>query len=70
MSDLVAVARFFHLMCKAILNGLLWGKSSKLIMLGDILIYFGVVESNGCGMLHLHMLIWVRGNLSFAHLCD
>jgi hypothetical protein len=70
MSDPVAVARFFHSTCKAILDGLLRGKSSELGALGDVSNYFGVVESNGRGMLHLHTLIWVRGNLGFAHLRD
>jgi hypothetical protein len=59
MLDLVTITRFFHSTCKAILDGLLWGKSGELSMLGDILNYFGVVESNGHGMLHLYTLIWV-----------
>jgi hypothetical protein len=29
-----------------------------------------VVEANGRGMLHLHSLLWVRGNTAFTTLCD
>jgi hypothetical protein len=69
-SDPVAVARFFHTTCKAILDGLLGSKPDERGILGDISNYFGVVESNGCGMLHLHVLVWARGNLDFLHLRD
>lgn len=69
-ADPVAVARFFHYTCKGVLDGLLGGKPSKAGVLGDISNYFGVVESNGRGMLHLHALVWVRGNLGFAQLRD
>lgn len=34
---------------------------------GDASNHFGVVETNGRGMLHLHTLIWVRGNLGLRH---
>jgi hypothetical protein len=66
----VAVARFFHCTCKAVLDGLLGSKSTDIGILGDISNYFGVVESNGRGMLHLHTLVWVRGNLGFIRLRD
>lgn len=39
-------------------------------ILGDVSNYFGVVESNGRGMLHLHTLVWLRGNLGFSQLRD
>jgi hypothetical protein len=57
-SDPVAVAQFFHTTCKAILDGLLGSKPGETGILGDISNYFGVVESNGRGMLHLHALVW------------
>jgi hypothetical protein len=37
-------------------------------ILGDVLTYFGVVESNGRGMLHLHAFVWLRGNVDFLNL--
>jgi hypothetical protein len=69
-SDPVAVARFFHYTCKAVLDGLLGSKPADMGILGDVSNYFGVVESNGRGMLHLHTLVWMRGNLGFNQLRD
>jgi hypothetical protein len=67
-SNPVAVARFFHHTCTAVLDGLLGSKSADVGILGDVSNYFGVVESNGRGMLHLHTLVWLRGNLGFSQL--
>jgi hypothetical protein len=69
-SDPVAVARFFHCTCRAILDGLIGTKPAHHGIFGEVSNYFGVVESNGRGMLHLHAMIWVRGNLRFMHLRD
>ncbi|KAJ5318263.1 hypothetical protein N7476_004683 [Penicillium atrosanguineum] len=69
-SDPVAVARFFHYTCKAVLDGLLCSKTTDIGILGEVSNYFGVVESNGRGMLHLHTLVWVRGNLDFIRIRD
>lgn len=65
-SDPAAVARFFHHTCKAVLDGLLGSKPAEIGILGDVSNYFGVVESNGRGMLHLHALVWLLGNLGFS----
>jgi hypothetical protein len=67
-SNPVTIARFFHYTCRAILDGLLRSKPSEPGILGDVSNYFGVVKSNGRGMLHLHALIWLIGNLNFIHL--
>ncbi|CEO59600.1 hypothetical protein PMG11_04272 [Penicillium brasilianum] len=67
-SDPAAVARFFHYTCKAVLDGLLGSKPNDIGILGDVSNYFGVVETNGRGMLHLHALVWLRGNLGFIEL--
>jgi len=37
-------------------------------ILGDVSNHYGVVETNGRGMLHLHALVWVRGNFGFKTL--
>ena len=37
-------------------------------ILGHISNHFGVVETNGRGMLHMHALIWATGNLDFPTL--
>ncbi|KAI1829024.1 hypothetical protein DTO027I6_10052 [Penicillium roqueforti] len=65
-SNPVAVAQFFHHTCKGILDGLLRSESGGIGIFGDVSNYFGVVETNGRGMLHLHTLVWVRGNLRFT----
>jgi hypothetical protein len=48
-SDPVAVARFFHSRCKAVLDGLLGSNPNNFGIFGDVSNYFGVVESNGRG---------------------
>ena len=40
----------------------------RLEYLGEASTYFGAVETNGCGMLHLHCLVWLAGNLDFFDL--
>jgi helitron helicase-like protein len=63
-----AVAQFFHHTCKAVLEDLLATKSGGTGILGDVSNYFGVVETNGRGILHLHFLVWLRGNLGSSTL--
>jgi hypothetical protein len=53
----MAVAQFFHYMCKVVLDGLLVTQSNRPSILGDVSNYFGIVETNGQGMLYLHALI-------------
>jgi hypothetical protein len=69
-SNPVAVAEFFHHICKAILNGLFATNTGRIGILGDLSNHFAVVETNGRGMLHLHGLAWVKGNLAFTSLRD
>jgi hypothetical protein len=52
-SNPVAVAQFFHNTCSALFTGLLGSNCEHMGVLGDI--SNGVVESNGRGMLHLHV---------------
>ena len=67
-SNPVTVAEFFHHVCKAIFDGLLASNTGYVGILGDVSNHYGVVETNGRGMLHLHALVWVRGNLGFRTL--
>lgn len=62
----VAIATFFDEICKAIFDHLLAAGSSESGLFGPMSIYFGTVETNGRGMLHLHCLVWLKGmtNLS------
>jgi Helitron helicase-like domain at N-terminus len=65
ISNPVAVVRFFHNMCSALFTGLLGSDCEHMGVLGDISNHYGVVESNGRGMLHLHALVWAKGNVDF-----
>ncbi|KAJ5215209.1 uncharacterized protein N7498_001616 [Penicillium cinerascens] len=67
-SNPVAVASFFHHVCTAVLEGLFASGSDHIGILGDISNHYGVVETNGRGMLHLHAMVWLKGNLAFADL--
>ncbi len=65
----VAIATFFHETCRGIFNYLLRAGSSNGGLFGPVSAYFGTVESNGRGMLHLHCLVWLKGLSSFSNLC-
>jgi hypothetical protein len=64
----VTVAQFFHAICTGIFNALFRAGTGEDGILGNILNYFGVVETNGRGMLYLHCLIWLEGNIGFQNL--
>ena len=59
----VATAKFFHILITNILNILLVGG-----VLGPIKAYFGTVESQGRGSLHLHLLAWLNHDMKPADL--
>ncbi len=59
----VAIAKFFHIICDAILMSLFDVGQTEGGLLGPILNYFNTVEMNGHGMLHLHCLVWLKGIL-------
>lgn len=58
VSNPVAVAKYFNYLIEAILSTLIMGG-----ILGPTDSYFGTVESQGRGSLHLHMLIWLAHKL-------
>ena len=64
--DPYAAARFFHFTIKTILETLFGVKvsnqrvHSKPGTFGHVTGYFGVVESQGRGSLHLHLLLWLK----------
>ena len=51
----VATAKFFHCLIKSILKFFVIGG-----VLGPTKAYFGIVENQGRGSLHLHLLIWLN----------
>jgi hypothetical protein len=57
----VATAKFFHVLITNILNIMIVGG-----VLGPIKAYFGTVESQGRGSLHLHLLIWLNHDMKPA----
>ncbi len=57
----VAVAKLFHIICDAIFMSLFGVGQTKGGLLGPISNYFGTVETNSCGMLQLHCLVWLKG---------
>ena len=67
-SNPITVAQFFYYVCKSVLHGFIASNMGEVSILGDVVNYYGVVETNGRGMLHIHVLIWVQGNLDFRML--
>lgn len=65
-SDPYAAAKFFHFLINTIFETLFQIKSTKyqvksgMGILGRVAAYFGTVESQGRGTLHLHLLIWLK----------
>jgi hypothetical protein len=59
----VATAKFFNCLIKSILKCLVLGG-----VLGPTKAYFGTVESQGRGSLHLHLLIWLKHEYTPAQL--
>jgi hypothetical protein len=66
-SDPYAAAKFFHFTIKTVLETLFgvrvtdYQVISEMGILGRVKAYFGAVESQGRGTLHLHMLIYLEG---------
>jgi hypothetical protein len=65
--DPYAAAKFFHFVIRAVLRTLFqitvtqYKVKSKMGVLGEVSAYFGTVESQGRGSLHIHMLLWLKG---------
>ena len=64
--DPYAAAKFFHFLIKTVLETLFkievtpYQIRSRKGIYGCVSAYFGVVESQGCGTLHLHIIIWLK----------
>lgn len=65
-NDPYAAAKFFHFMIATILETLFQVRvttaqvKAKLGVFGYVSAYFGTVESQGRGTLHLHLLVWLK----------
>ncbi len=64
----VAVAQFFEAICTGILKRLLAAGSTGEGLRGPVSTYYGTVETNGRGMLHLHCLVGLHGAFHLADL--
>ncbi|KIK18505.1 hypothetical protein PISMIDRAFT_49248, partial [Pisolithus microcarpus 441] len=66
-ADPYAAAKFFHFMLKTIIHTLFGITATPHQLLhnkgvfGTVNAYFSVVESQGRGSLHMHMLLWLKG---------
>jgi hypothetical protein len=64
--DPYAAAKFFHLIIKVVLETLFgitagpFNVTSEIGVVGRVAAYFGVVESQGRGSLHLHLLLYLK----------
>ena len=67
-SNPAAVAEFFHHICNALFDDLLRSGTDELGILGKVSGHYGVVETNGRGMFHIHSLVWLAGNFMFEEL--
>jgi hypothetical protein len=72
--DPVASADFFHTLIKAILDYMVGSSqhsrspNRRFGVLGNINSYYGTIESQGRGSLHLHLLVWIRHAPSHSEL--
>jgi len=67
-SNPVAVAEFFHYLCNSLFLELLRSGTDTCGILGKVAAHYGVVETNGRGMFHIHSLIWLSGNFTLDEL--
>ncbi|KAF8809589.1 hypothetical protein BYT27DRAFT_7209910 [Phlegmacium glaucopus] len=60
-SDPYASAKFFHFLIETILEALFGITKRQEGIFGIVKSYVGTVEAQGCGSLHLHLLLWLDG---------
>jgi hypothetical protein len=66
----VAGARFFHFMVETFITDVLGVDATHRGLYGDTAGYYGTVEQQGRLTLHLHMLLWIRGNINPQEMRD
>jgi hypothetical protein len=73
-ADPYAAAKFFHFVIAVLLEelfGIVTYRRGTQVMqnggiFGNVASYIGMVEAQGRGMLHLHMIVWLVGSLTSA----
>jgi hypothetical protein len=63
-------AQFFDEMMKGFLDIIVHYDKEGGGLFGVTETYYGMVEAQGRGTLHCHMLLWIQGNPSPQELCD
>ena len=66
--DPVAAAQFFNIVIDAFTTYLLGYNQTDGGIFGQIAGYFGCIEEQGTGTLHIHMLVWLHGFVSRSKL--
>ena len=64
----VGCSLFFHHIVSEILNNLC--STNQTGIFGDIAAYYGMVETQGRGTLHIHILLWIKNDLPKLQLFD
>lgn len=67
--NLVVVAKFFYETCTNIFDYLLIAGLTHGGLFSLVSIFFGMVETNSWGMLHLHCLVWLKGMSNLVIFC-
>ena len=60
----VAGARFFHFMVELFIGDVLGIGANHQGLYGEVATYYGTVEQQGRLALHLHSVVWLKGNLT------
>lgn len=58
--NLIAVAKFFHIICKMVLLSLFVSECHDGGLLRLVSTYFGMVETNSRNMFYLYYLVWLK----------
>jgi hypothetical protein len=66
----VAGTRFFHFMVETFITEVLGVNVNHRGLYGETVGYYGTVEQQGRLTLHLHMLLWIKGNISPQEMRD
>ncbi len=66
----VACAQFFHFLVVTFLTDVLGVGTSHMGLYGHTGAYYGTVKEQGRLALHLHLLLWIKGNLTPQEMCE
>ena len=70
MEDLVAAAKYFNLLIDSFIKYILGYDQESGGIFGHSSAYYGCIEEQGTGNLHIHMLVWLHGFKSLSQIID